>query len=126
MRISDWSSDVCSSDLRPAQKFHRHRQPLRTARGARYSYRHDRHQPGRRRRADRRASTHVEEQQLMTNAELASAMVVDVGDLLRRIGDEGIEDGAALGKRGDREAKEFISASHEQERPDARTEEHNY
>src|SRR3546814_7648152 len=54
----------------------------------------------------------------MTDAELARALAVDVGDLLRRIRDEGVEDGAALGKRGDREANALILARLAIERPD--------
>src|SRR3546814_3355147 len=63
----------------------------------------------------------------MTDAELARALAVDVGDLLRRIRDEGVEDGAALGKRGDREANALILARLAIERPDdavLRSEEH--
>src|SRR3546814_15652652 len=54
----------------------------------------------------------------MTDAEVARALAVDVGDLLRRIRDEGVEDGAALGKRGAREANVLILARLAIERPD--------
>src|SRR3546814_14704119 len=54
----------------------------------------------------------------MTDAGLARALAVDVVDLRRRIRDEGVEDGAALGKRGDREANALILARLAIERPD--------
>jgi 3'(2'), 5'-bisphosphate nucleotidase len=54
----------------------------------------------------------------MTDAELARAIAGEAGDLLRRIRDEGREEGKALGERGDREANALILARLCAERPD--------
>ncbi|RIA43535.1 3'(2'),5'-bisphosphate nucleotidase [Hephaestia caeni] len=54
----------------------------------------------------------------MTDAELAGELAAEAGNLLRRIRDEGIEDGKALGQRGDREANALILARLASERPD--------
>jgi len=54
----------------------------------------------------------------MTDAELARAIAAEAGDLLRRIRDEGREEGKALGQRGDREANALILALLHAERPD--------
>ncbi len=54
----------------------------------------------------------------MTDAELARLLAVEAGTLLRRIRDEGADEGKALGKRGDREANTLILARLAAERPD--------
>ena len=54
----------------------------------------------------------------MTDAELARAIAEEAGGLLRRIRDEGRENGKPLGQRGDREANGLILARLRAERPD--------
>lgn len=54
----------------------------------------------------------------MTDAELARSIAAEAGELLRRIRAEGLEQGKALGDRGDREANALILARLAAERPE--------